>query len=177
MKRFLFFMICSSVFFAGCASSEPFDPYVDNRSAFTRFWDAFIDSAAQSSLGWAAIRAIRPTRAVYEERWMKEQRKKYYILMIKRGFDDDITNNVSSSKRNVILDDDNFSTDHSFGTIRENAYGLGVHSDQFGRPVRYEVPNWPKNEPTEFLKVKPDAYGPGIGQDQFGRPVRTGPGW
>ena len=59
--------------------------------------------------------------------------------------------------------------------IQENAYGPGIHQDQYGRPVQYHVPNWPANEPTQFLEVKPDAYGPGVGMDQFGRPVTTRP--
>ena len=59
--------------------------------------------------------------------------------------------------------------------IRENAYGPGIHQDQFGRPVQYHVQGWPANEPTQTLRVKPNAYGPGIGMDQFGRPVTTTP--
>lgn len=59
--------------------------------------------------------------------------------------------------------------------IQENVFGPGIHQNQFGQPVRYHVPNWPANEPTQFLQVKPNVYGPGIGQDQFGRPVTTRP--
>ena len=59
--------------------------------------------------------------------------------------------------------------------IRENVFGPGIHQNQFGQPVKYHVPNWPANEPTQFLQVKPNVYGPGIGQDQFGRPVTTRP--
>ena len=59
--------------------------------------------------------------------------------------------------------------------IQENALGPGIHQNQFGQPVKYHVPNWPSNEPTQFLQVKPNVYGPGIGQDQFGRPVTTRP--
>ena len=59
--------------------------------------------------------------------------------------------------------------------IQENVFGPGIHQNQFGQPVKYHVPNWPANEPTQFLQVKPNVYGPGIGQDQFGRPVTTRP--
>ena len=58
--------------------------------------------------------------------------------------------------------------------VNENAYGLGVHSDQYGRPVRYSVPN---GVPGETLKVQQNAYGLGVHSDQYGRPVRTEPGF
>ena len=57
--------------------------------------------------------------------------------------------------------------------VTPNVYGPGIGQDQYGRPVQYEVPNWPKNEPTSTLQVTPNVYGPGIGQDQYGRPVKT----
>lgn len=53
-----------------------------------------------------------------------------------------------------------------------NDYGLGIHSDRFGRPFQWEVMNDP-NADTTHLKVKPNAYGFGIGADQYGRPVRA----
>ena len=67
--------------------------------------------------------------------------------------------------------------DSDFGTgittsFRPNAYGLGVGSDQFGRPFRWQVINEP-NADTSLLQVKPNAYGLGVGSDQFGRPVRA----
>lgn len=68
-----------------------------------------------------------------------------------------------------------FDYSNSSMDVTPNAYGPGVHSDQFGRPVQYSVPNWPANEPTQNLQVKPNVYGPGIGQDQFGRPVNVKP--
>lgn len=59
--------------------------------------------------------------------------------------------------------------------VTSDALGPGVGQDQYGRSVKYEVSNWPKNEPTENLRVTPDAHGPGIGQDQYGRPVTVSP--
>lgn len=61
----------------------------------------------------------------------------------------------------------------SISDVTPNVYGPGIGQDQYGRPVQYEVPNWPKNEPTSTLQVTPNVYGPGIGQDQYGRPVKT----
>lgn len=61
----------------------------------------------------------------------------------------------------------------SLSDVTPNVYGPGIGQDQYGRPVQYEVPNWPKNEPTSTLQVTPNVYGPGIGQDQYGRPVKT----
>lgn len=60
-------------------------------------------------------------------------------------------------------------------TIHENALGPGVHQDSTGQPVRYHVPNWPANEPTQFLQVQQNVLGPGVGMDQVGRPVTTRP--
>ena len=61
----------------------------------------------------------------------------------------------------------------SISDVTPNVYGPGIGQDQYGRPVQYEVPNWPKNEPTSTLQVTPNVYGPGMGQDQYGRPVKT----
>lgn len=58
--------------------------------------------------------------------------------------------------------------------ITPNVYGLGVNSDQFGRPTQYEVIGQP-NANTSLLEVKQDAYGLGVGMDQFGRPVKNVP--
>lgn len=56
--------------------------------------------------------------------------------------------------------------------VYENAYGLGKHMDQYGRPVRYEVIGNPTAD-TTLLEVAPNAYGLGVGMDQFGRAVKT----
>jgi hypothetical protein len=49
--------------------------------------------------------------------------------------------------------------------LKKDAYGLDVHSDQYGRP-------W-KSEPGQ--KLEKDAYGPGVHMDQYGRPIRQHP--
>jgi hypothetical protein len=49
--------------------------------------------------------------------------------------------------------------------LEKDAYGLGVHSDQYGRP-------W-KSEPGQELKK--DAYGLGVHSDQYGRPIQQKP--
>jgi hypothetical protein len=49
--------------------------------------------------------------------------------------------------------------------LKKDAYGLGVHSDQYGRP-------W-KSEPGQELKK--DAYGLGVHADQYGRPIEQHP--
>lgn len=51
-----------------------------------------------------------------------------------------------------------------------NAYGLGIHQNQFGQPVTVR-PDF-GGVPGEFLQLRLDAYGPGIHADQYGRPVR-----
>ena len=56
--------------------------------------------------------------------------------------------------------------------VTPNAYGYGVHSDQYGRPVRWQVQGDSYGD-TSHLKVKQNAYGPGVGMDQYGRPVRA----
>lgn len=54
------------------------------------------------------------------------------------------------------------------GRIRENAYGYGVHADQYGRPGQ-----WVTDQGEAAVgPVEEDVYGPGIGQDPYGRPVR-----
>ncbi|MPN30801.1 hypothetical protein SDC9_178272 [bioreactor metagenome] len=60
--------------------------------------------------------------------------------------------------------------------IQEDAYGLGIGMDQYGRPVKYEVIGQPKAN-TDLLKVKPNAYGSGVGMDQYGRPVKAKTAW
>ena len=59
---------------------------------------------------------------------------------------------------------------HDNGYVFPNSYGYGVHSDQYGRPVRWQVQG---GCDTNHLKVKQNAYGPGIGMDQYGRPVKA----
>jgi capsid protein len=58
------------------------------------------------------------------------------------------------------------------GNINTNAYGYGVHSDQYGRPTSFEVVGQPY-ENTSHLQVQQNAYGLGVHADQYGRPVRT----
>jgi hypothetical protein len=60
-----------------------------------------------------------------------------------------------------------------FGKLQINAYGLGVHMNQYGQPVKL----WPDFGGVygEQLQIKQDAYGPGIHMDQYGRPVREYP--
>lgn len=71
-----------------------------------------------------------------------------------------------------------YSSSYSSGTLRikPNAYGLGVNSDQYGRPVRYEVIENPQAN-TDLLRVKQNAYGPGVGSDQYGRPIGIKPAY
>lgn len=64
-------------------------------------------------------------------------------------------------------------TDNSAPTIEQNAYGAGLHMDQYGRPTRLSPDFGAVNG--EILKIKPNAYGPGIHMDQYGRPVREYP--
>ena len=65
-----------------------------------------------------------------------------------------------------------------FIKVNPHAYGLGVHSDQYGRVIEYKVVTPPGTRapaPNPFLRVTPNAYGLGVGMDQFGRPVRAVP--
>jgi TPR repeat protein len=55
--------------------------------------------------------------------------------------------------------------------VTPNAYGLGVNSDQYGRPQTYRLQNGQQLDPIFQNGVKPNAYGLGVGMDQFGRPV------
>lgn len=51
----------------------------------------------------------------------------------------------------------------------QDAYGLGLHSDAYGRPFRFEA-----NDGSQvFGPVNVNGYGLGVHQDQFGRPVRA----
>ncbi len=58
---------------------------------------------------------------------------------------------------------------HSTG-LRANAYGPGIHMNQYGQPVTLK-PDW-GGVPGEQLRIKQNAYGPGVHMDQYGRPVR-----
>jgi len=56
--------------------------------------------------------------------------------------------------------------------LTPNAYGPGVHMDEYGRPVKLYTPN---GVPGEQVQIKPNAYGPGVHMDQYGRPVYSVP--
>lgn len=58
--------------------------------------------------------------------------------------------------------------------VRPNAYGLGVNSDQFGRPHAYRTQDGETLVPIFQGGVKRNAYGAGVHSDQFGRPVYDG---
>jgi len=58
--------------------------------------------------------------------------------------------------------------------VTPNAYGLGVNSDQYGRPHAYRTPD---GEPLPGIftdGVRRDAYGLGVHADEFGRAVVDG---
>ena len=55
--------------------------------------------------------------------------------------------------------------------VSPNAYGLGVNSDEFGRPHTYRTRYGERLSPIFQGDVKRDAYGFGVHSDQFGRPV------
>jgi len=59
--------------------------------------------------------------------------------------------------------------------ITPNAYGLGVNSDQFGRPQTFRTQDGQQLPPIFQDGVQQNAYGPGVGMDQFGRPVYSSP--
>jgi hypothetical protein len=61
------------------------------------------------------------------------------------------------------------------GTVKPDAYGLGVNADQYGRPSTYQLQNGQQLDPIFNNGVKQNVYGPGVGQDQFGRPVYNSP--
>ena len=69
-----------------------------------------------------------------------------------------------------------FAYDYSNSTIqKENAYGLGVHMDQYGRAVTIQ----PKNNHTGYtnplLEINENQYGYQNHADQYGRPVTIQP--
>jgi len=57
--------------------------------------------------------------------------------------------------------------------LKIDAYGPGVHMNQYGQPVKLR-PDF-GGVPGETLKIQPNAYGPGVHMDQYGRPVREYP--
>ena len=63
----------------------------------------------------------------------------------------------------------------SQGPIKQDAYGPGVHQDQYGRPVKLRTQQGP-TDPTMRIQ-QPDAYGPTVHMDQYGRPIQTAPRW
>lgn len=60
---------------------------------------------------------------------------------------------------------------HNSG-LRPNAFGPGVHMNQYGQAVTLQAPG---GAPGELLQIKPNAYGPGVHMDQYGRPVKERP--
>lgn len=56
-------------------------------------------------------------------------------------------------------------------SVKPNAYGLGVNSDEFGRPHVYRLEGGGELSPIFQDTVKRDAYGLGVHSDTFGRPV------
>jgi hypothetical protein len=63
-----------------------------------------------------------------------------------------------------------YNVPHPSTQITPNAYGPGVHMNEYGQPVQLK-PDW-GHIPGEQLKIAPDVYGPGVHMDQYGRPVR-----
>ena len=68
--------------------------------------------------------------------------------------------------------DNSYDTSVAFGGYQPNAYGLGVNSDQYGRPFKWQTPDAGTDS---FLEVTPNAYGLGAHADQYGRPVHAVP--
>lgn len=57
---------------------------------------------------------------------------------------------------------------------KPDAYGLGVNSDSYGRPFKWETNPGQPIAPIFQDDVRPNCYGYGVGCDPFGRPVRPG---
>ena len=66
---------------------------------------------------------------------------------------------------------------YSNSTIKkENAYGYGVHQDQYGRAVTIQPNTGYSNGYSDpGLKIKENTYGYGQHSDQYGRPVTIQP--
>jgi hypothetical protein len=58
--------------------------------------------------------------------------------------------------------------------VEPNAYGLGVNSDQYGRPHVYRTPDAAPLPGIFTDGVRRNAYGLGVHADEFGRPLRDG---
>ena len=61
-------------------------------------------------------------------------------------------------------------------TITPNAYGPGVHMNQYGQPVQV-APAFGGHQVIGPQNITPNAYGPGVHMNQYGQPVRTVPAW
>ena len=61
-------------------------------------------------------------------------------------------------------------------TMTPNAYGPGVHMNQYGQPVQV-APAFGGHQVIGRQNITPNAYGPGIHMNQYGQPVRTVPAW
>jgi hypothetical protein len=77
----------------------------------------------------------------------------------------------SIQRRRATTDDQEALQRQPAQTVRPNAYGLGVNSDEFGRPHTYHTRDGEQLSPIFQGDVKRDAYGLGVHADQFGRPV------
>ena len=75
-----------------------------------------------------------------------------------------VGNSMAASVANMANQDDALQ-------VTPNAYGLGVNSDQYGRPHQYRTQDGQVLDPIFNGGVKRDAYGLGVHMDQFGRPV------
>ena len=58
--------------------------------------------------------------------------------------------------------------------IEPNAYGLGVNSDQYGRPHAYRTEDGEALPGIFTDGVRRDAYGLGVHADEFGRALEDG---
>ena len=59
------------------------------------------------------------------------------------------------------------------GQLVPDAYGPGVHQNQYGQAVILRAQGG--GIPGERLTITPDAYGPGVHMDQYGRAVNEYP--
>ena len=66
-------------------------------------------------------------------------------------------------------------SDRSNRIQQYDAYGTGVHNDQYGRPATLE-PTYGPSDANAFNRIqKYDAYGMGVHEDLYGRPVTVQP--
>lgn len=79
----------------------------------------------------------------------------------------------SSLERSPQDDSSRYGTQYRQNILTPNAYGQGVHMNQYGQPVTLR-PDF-GGVPGEQLQIQPNTYGPGIHSDQYGRPVREYP--